>query len=111
MVQTRSLYRKEDDKKNQPDDSSHATITLGIYSEGTSYEDGCSSLLINTFSDIMPSVAPPHTGGMCLLGSTGEAGDLPLEVHQALVTEISKGTALGIPLCLELGIVFRKRPT
>ena len=28
---------------------------------------------------------------MCLLSSTGEAGDLPLEAHQALVTEILSG--------------------
>ena len=31
---------------------------------------------------------PPHTRGICLLDSTGEAGDLPLEAHQALITEI-----------------------
>ena len=89
MVQIRSLYRKEDDKKNQPGDSSHATNTLGICSEGTSYENGCSNLLINTFSDIFPSIAPPHIGGICLRSSTGEVGDLPLEAHQALVIEIS----------------------
>ena len=89
MVQTRILYRKEDDKKNQPGDSSHATNTLGSCSEGTSYEYGCSSLPINMFSDILPSVALPHTRGICLLGSTGESWDLPLEAHQALVIEIS----------------------
>ena len=52
MVQTRNLYRKEDDEKKRPE-------------------------------------APPHIGGICLLGSVGEAEDLPLEVHQALVVEIS----------------------
>ena len=85
MVHTRSLYKKEDDKKNQPGDSLHATNTLGICSEGTSYEDGCSSLQINTFSDIMPLEVPPHTRGIFLLGSTGEVGDLPLEENQDLV--------------------------
>ena len=52
-------------------------------------EDGCSSLQINTFSNTPPSGTPPHTEGVCLLGSTGEVEGLPLEVHQALVTEIS----------------------
>ena len=85
MVQTRSLYKKEDDKKNQPGDSPHATNTLGIGSEGTSYEYRCISHQINTFFDIPPSVAPPHIGGICLLGSTRKAGDFPLETHQALV--------------------------
>ena len=64
-------------------------MTLGICSEGTSYEYGCISLQINTFSDIPPSVAPPHTGGICLLSSTREVGDFPLESYQALVAEIS----------------------
>ena len=91
MVQTRSLYKKEVNKKNQPGDSSHASSTLGICSEGTSYEDGCSSLPINMLSDIPPSVVPSHTRGICLLSSTGEEGDLPLEAHQALVTKISSG--------------------
>ena len=30
--------------------------------------------------------APPHTAGICLLGFSGEAGELPLEAHQDLVT-------------------------
>ena len=88
MAQTRSLCKKEEDKKNQLGDSSYATNILEIYSKGTSYEDGCSSLRINTFSDILPSVEPPHTGGICLLSSTRKAGDFPLETHQALVAEI-----------------------
>ena len=54
----------------------------------SSYEDGCSSLEINTFSDTSPLEAPPHTRGICLLGSTGEVEDPPLEAHQALVTKI-----------------------
>ena len=54
-------------------------------------EDGCSSLQINTFFDTPPSRTPPHIEGVCLLGSTGEAEDLPLEAHQALVIEISSG--------------------
>ena len=33
--------------------------------------------------------APPHTGGICLLGSNGEVEDLPLEAHQTFTTEIS----------------------
>ena len=49
-------------------------------------EDGCKSLQINTFSDTPPSGTSPHMEGVCLLGSTGEAEDLPLEAHQALVT-------------------------
>ena len=88
MTQTRSLCKKEEDKKNQPGDSSYATNILEICSKGTSYEDGCRNLQINMFSDISPSEAPPHTGGICLLGSAGEAGDLPLEAHQALIAEI-----------------------
>ena len=40
---------------------------------------------------------PPHIEGVCLLGSTGEAEDLPLEAHQALVTKISGGER-DIPL-------------
>ena len=44
---------------------------------------------MNTFSDIPPSEAPRHARGICLFGSIGEAGDPPLEAHQALVTEIS----------------------
>ena len=32
--------------------------------------------------------APPHTGEIFLLVFAGEAGDLPLEAHQALVAEI-----------------------
>ena len=43
------------------------------------------------FFYILLLVAPPHIGGMFLLGSTGEAGDLPLEAHQALITEILSG--------------------
>ena len=54
-------------------------------------EDGCSSLQINTFSDTPPSRMLPHMEGVCLLGSIGEAEDLPLEAHQALVIEISGG--------------------
>ena len=54
-------------------------------------EDICSSLQINTFIDTLPLGTPPHMEGVCLLNSTGEAEDLPLEVHQALVTEISSG--------------------
>ena len=88
MAQTRILCKKEEDKKNQLGDSSYDTNILEIRSKGTSYEDGCSSLRINTFSDIPPSVAPPHTGGICLLGSTGEVGDFPLEAYQALVSKI-----------------------
>ena len=40
---------------------------------------------------------PPRMEGVCLLGSTGEVEDLPLEAHQALVTEISGGER-DIPL-------------
>ena len=89
MAQTRSLCKNEEDTKNQPGDSSYATNILEICSKGTSYEDGCSSLQINMFSDIPPSVAPPHTRVIFLLGSTGEERDFPLESHQALVAEIS----------------------
>ena len=60
-------------------------------------EDGCSSLQINAFFDTLPSGTLPHTEGVCLLDSTGEAEDLPLEAHQALVTEISRGER-DIPL-------------
>ena len=60
-------------------------------------EDGCSSLQINTFFDTLPSGTPPHTEGVCLLSSTGEAEDLPLEAHQTLVTEILGGER-DIPL-------------
>ena len=105
MVHTKILYRKEDNKKNQPGDSSHATNTLGICSEGTSYEDRCSRLLINTFSDIPPSVAPPHLGGICLPGSIEEARDLPLEAHQALVTKISSGKQ-DVPLKRIMWVLF-----
>ena len=89
MAQTRSLCKNEEDTKNQLGDSSYATSILEICSKGTSHEDGCSILQINTFFDILPSVAPPHIGGICLLSSTGKVGDFPLETHQALVTEIS----------------------
>ena len=40
---------------------------------------------------------PPHIEGVCLLGSTGEAEDLPLKAHQALVTKISSRES-DIPL-------------
>ena len=40
---------------------------------------------------------PPDIEEVCLLGSTGEAKDLPLKAHQALVTEISGGER-DIPL-------------
>ena len=87
MVQARKWYRKEDDGK-QLGDSSPATNTFGIYNEVSSYEDRCNSLQMNMFSDIPSSEAPHHTRGICLLGSTGEARDLPPEAHLALVTEI-----------------------
>ena len=89
MAQTRNLCKKEEDKKNQPSVSSYATNILEICSKGTSHEYGCISLQINTFVDISPLEAPPHTRGIRLLGSTGKEGDFPLETHQALVVEIS----------------------
>ena len=88
MVQARNQYKKEDDG-NHPGDSSPATNTLGICNEVSSYEDRCSSLQMNMFSSIPPSEVSHHTRGIFLLGSTEEAGDLPLEAHLALVTEIS----------------------
>ena len=50
---------------------------------------GCSSLQINTFYDTPFSGTPPHPKEVCLLGSNGEAEDLPLETHQTFVVEIS----------------------
>ena len=49
------------------------------------------------FSGTPPSGNPPHTEGVCLLGSTGEDKDLHLEAHQAFVTEISGGE-VDIPI-------------
>ena len=88
MAQTRSLYRKEDDKKKQLGNSSPATNTSGICDEASSHREGCNNPQINTFSNVLPSGVPPHIGGICLLGSIGEAEDLPLEAHQALIAKI-----------------------
>ena len=60
-------------------------------------EDEFNSLQINNFSDTPPSGMPPHTEGVCLLGSTREAEDLPIKAHQALVIEILGGER-DIPL-------------
>ena len=95
MAQTRNLYRKEDDKKKLPGNTSLATNTSGVCDEVSSHRKGCSGPHMNTFSNVPPSGVPPHTGGICLLGSAGEAEDLPLEAHQDLVVEIlsAKGDA------------------
>ena len=88
MVQSKNLYGRRDDKKKLPCNPSPATDTLGICDEVLSHGEGCSSPQINMFSDVSPSGVPPHTGGICLLGSVGEAEYLRLEAHQALVAEI-----------------------
>ena len=51
-------------------------------------QEGCSSLQINTFFNVLPSGISPHTGGICLLGSAGEKKNLPPGAHEALVAEI-----------------------
>ena len=89
MVQFGNLYRKEDDKKKLPGDPSLAIDTSWVCDEGSRHRKGCNDPQINMFSDGPPSGVPPHKGGICLLGSAGEAEDLPLEAHQAFVAEIS----------------------
>ena len=85
MVQSINLYVSGDNKKKQSDNPSPATNTLGVCDEVSNHGEGCSSPQIDTFSDVSPSGVPPQTGGICLLGFIGEAEDLPLEAHRALV--------------------------
>ena len=88
-MQSRNLCVSGDDKKKLPCNPSPATDTVGVCDEALSHEEGFNSPQINMFSDVPPSGVPPHTGEICLLGSTGEAEDIPLEAHQALIAEIS----------------------
>ena len=95
MVQSRNQYIGRHDKRRLPCNPSPTTNTPEVCDEVLSHRKGCNSSQINTFSDVPPLGVPPHTWGICLPGSAGEAEDLPLEPHQALVVEISsaKGDA------------------
>ena len=83
MLQSRNLYLRGDDKNKLSCNPSPTIDRSGVCHEVSSHGEGCNSPQIDTFSDV-----PPHTGGIYLLGSAGEAKDLPLEEHQYLVAEI-----------------------
>ena len=88
MMQSRNLYVRGDDKKKLPCNPSPATATSRSFDEVLSHGEGCNNPQINMIFDVLPSGVPPHIGGICLLGSTAKAEDLPLEAHQALIAEI-----------------------
>ena len=90
MMQSRNLYRREDDKEKQSYNPSLFTDMSRICDEVLSHEGG-SSPQINTFFNFLPSGISPHKGGICLLGSVKEKEDVQAEAHEeseALVSEI-----------------------
>ena len=88
MVQSRNLHVSGYNKKKQPGNPSPAIDMSGVCDTVSSHVEGCSIPQINTFFNVLPSGISLHIGGICILGSTGEKEDLPLETHQALVAEI-----------------------